>query len=281
MGRDYDMIKSLWNAEAGMQASWHMLQTTAHNISNVNTDGYRSRESRFSETLYRSMVQVNPQTVHQPGPGGWEFMPVRTERGSGVLAEEASVSGRGGPLRHTDRSTDMAVVGDGYLPVGDADGQLTGYTRKGEFHFDADGLLVHVSGNYLLDANSEPIQRPGAAGDAVITPDGQVTSPEGESGDGETVTRLLLAVPQEGQRVVPLGSDIYGMADADDQLMAGREVAPGEEGGQIRQGYLEASNVDLALEMVNMMMAQRGFQLNGRTLQAADEMYDLANNMHR
>ncbi len=273
------MLRISWNSESGMRGSQHVLQTTAHNIANVNTDGYRSRRSEFTDALYTSLVELNPRVLREPLDGP-EFEPMQIQRGSGVQENRITVSEHGGPLRQTDRATDMAVVGDGYLPLGDTDGELVGYTRKGEFHFDADGYLVHTSGNYLLTSDEQLVSYPeDLSGEFIVDPSGQMFV-EGGEGD-EPLGQLDLTIPDEGQQLVPQGGDIYGIVDTEGEDVEGQSVQPGGEHiGSIQQGYLEASNVDLGQQMVNLMMAQRGYQLNSRALQTADQMYEMANNMH-
>ncbi len=269
------MFGSMWASASGMRASSVLLGTTAHNIANVNTEGFQRHGTSFSELAYVQLHQMSAQPLYQPvSLPGPETAVVQMSRGHGVSARATGLDRGQGPLIATGRPFDLAVEGEGYLILGDAGGQVLGYTRSRSFHLDPEGHLVDAAGRYLLLDIDERLQvPPDAGGDLTISPDGAVQVSTAEEGQLQELGQLQRVVPSGPDGVWPLGDGLYGMEEG--------AVLPPDEPGFIRQGCLEASNVDLAQEMMNLIMAQRAFQLNGRVLQTADQMLDLASTMRR
>jgi len=282
------MFNSMWTCSTGMASNADKLDATAHNISNINTKGFRRHEMSFSDLAYAQIREQNPQSNYQPvALDGPEVEVTEFARGHGTRSRPVRIDESTGTYQNTDLPTDMAIRGEGYFTVGDGRGEVY-YSRLGAFQVDADGHLVHPSGLFLLDDEGDPVEiPPDAADDVSVDASGQmsVTVMYEDADDGyESVelADLVLAMPSEGVNLEALGDGLYDMVDSDEISVEPDLVSPQEEGaGTLAQGVVEGSNVDLASEMMELILAQRAFQLNGRTLQTADEMLDRVTNIRR
>ncbi len=277
------MFGQMRTSALGMMAGQTMLDVTSHNVANVNTAGYRAGRTDFAELAYAGLHEVDGGAPRRgAAPVGVESAPVEFPRGHGVGNERVVLSEKSGALQSTGVPTDLAVAGAGYFPLVDFEGNPAGYTRDGSFRKDASGHLVHVSGGFLADESGEALRLAEDRGPSTlgIAPDGRVTSIEPD-GTEEELGRLVLTVPRAGQRLVAGGGNTYYMVGDDGVFGPGDRLSPGEEAGEIRQGFLEGSNADLAEEMTRLIMAQRAFGLNARSLQTADQMFEMANHLGR
>lgn len=258
------MIRALWNAASGMQAGQLRVDVAAHNIANVNTAGYRRLQTDFADVLYQSMA------------GG------RLELGSGVRPLSLARDLTPAVIEQTDNPLDLAVCGQGFFILRLPDGSRA-YTRDGSFRLDAEGRITNPAGYFLeIDHPAEEPFRPQGPGSLVIGEDGTITwaGPDGEE-VAAGVIRLALPVSALAGRdpeMAALGGNLYIPALGSEV----RIVAAGSgEAGPIWQGCLERSNVVLADEMVEMLIAQRAYQLSARAIQTADTMLALANHIRR
>lgn len=269
------MFESMWASATGMRTSALFLDTTAHNIANINTEGFQRHVMSFSELAHVELTEISAQPLYQPlSLQGPETGLVEMSRGHGVRGAAIELDQGQGPLIATGRFSDLAVEGAGYLILGDAEDQVLGYSRSSSFHLDPEGHVVDRAGRFLMLDAGERLQVPlDTVGELTIAPDGAVGVSGGEEGETQNLGHLQLMMPVRPEDVVALGDGLYG-------IEAGIAV-PAGEAGAIRQGALESSNVDLATEMMNLILAQRAFQLNGRVLQTADQMLDLATLMRR
>ena len=266
-----------------MRAGQMMLNVTAHNVANVNTVGYLSGRMDSVELAYANLVQVDSGVRSRGHFGGYvENGTVELSRGHGVRPGNVVLSEGPGALQMTGVPTDLAIEGPGYFALVDEGGASAGYTRDGSFRMDAEGYLVHAGGAFLGDEDGNPIRVPReeTMNRLEIDTAGFVHSVSA-GGDAEPAGRLGLMVPGPGEQLVASGSNTYHLRDGDGVFVAGSVVAPAEASGSVRQGYLEGSNADLAEEMSRLIMAQRAFQLNARSLQTADDMFELVNHMNR
>ncbi len=266
-----------------MRAGQMMLDVTAHNVANVNTAGYRSGRMDSLELAYANLVEVDSGAGSRGHFNGYvESGAVELSRGHGVRPGGIVLSERPGTLQMTGVPTDLAIEGPGYFTLVDETGASAGYTRDGSFRMDAEGRLVHASGAFLGDADGNPIRVPREETMNRLEVDtAGFIRWAAPGGDPESAGRLGLMVPGPGEQLVAAGSNTYRLRDGDGVFVAGEVAAPAEAAGTVRQGYLEGSNADLAEEMSRLIMAQRAFQLNARTLQTADDMFELANHMNR
>ena len=269
------MFGSMWASATGMRTSALFLDTTAHNIANINTEGFRRHGMSFSELAHVAWHEMSAQPLYQPlSLQGPETALVEMTRGHGVSGAAIELDGGQGALIATGRPSDLAVEGAGYLILGDAGDRVLGYSRSISFHLDPEGHVVDGAGRFLMLDPGERLQLPpDTVGDLTIDSDGTVGVSVGEEGQAQELGQLQLMMPARPGDVVALGDGLHGIE--------GGTAVPAGEAGAIRQGALESSNVDLATEMMNLILAQRAFQLNGRVLQTADQMLDLATLMRR
>jgi flagellar basal-body rod protein FlgG len=258
------MIRALYSAASGMIAQQANLEMVSNNLANVNTTGFKKSRAEFQDLLY-AQVQA-PIAGRSTG----------LEIGQGSRLSSLYRVLSGGALQVTGGTYDMAIQGDGFFRVQQENGTVA-YTRDGAFHLDAQGRLASAGGGLVLGDNG-PITIPAQAGNVQVTGDGNITYTDAK---GQTVTAAKLSL---ATFVNPTGLATIGDNLLTEQAASGqpRLVAPGAGGtGRLAQGTLEASNVDAAEEMINMMQAQRAYQLNSRVIQSADEMMSLANNLRR
>lgn len=233
------MLRGIYAAASGLLAQQHALDLAAANISNLNTDGYKSGRTFYE--AYRSVPLVNTQTGEPAG--------VLTDQ---VRTPETIYDLTDGALRETGKLTDFALQGDGFFRV--RLGDEIRYRRAGSFAPDADGFLVDAGGAYLLDTAGNPIR---------WNPDAPVRFDERGSGGGIQIA--VVSFPPGG--AVPTADGYWVPAE-------GAEEMPSS--ARMLQGYLESSNVDLADELIRIMMAQRQFQASQRALQTHADMTDRA-----
>ena len=243
------MLEGLQSAATGLMAQQQRLDAIANDIANVSTPGYKSLRVGFRDLVYQ-----------QAGMGAGAGV----NTGSGAAATVIGRSFQGGAMRQTDRLLDVAISGDGFIQVRRADGSPA-LTRDGSLQVGADGRLRTSTGE-LLDP---PVQIPeGADGDVAIGPDGTVTV------GGAAAGQITLVRVPATNGLLSAGGNLFLPTAA-----SGAPVAAGD--AALQQGFLEGSNVDLGEAMVNMMDAQRGFQLASRAIQVQDDAWGIANGVRR
>jgi len=245
------MIENLSTAAAGMLAQQRRIAAVANDLTNVSTTGYKHEKLSFRDLVY--VAAGRSQT------GG-----VRT--GAGSMVEDAGRSFEQGQLQMTDRSLDVAIQGDGFLRVTFADGRR-GLTRDGSLHLDARGALVTATGARVEPGITFPT---GTSEDSIkIGPDGTV-----KVGD-RRVGRLDVVVVRAPNALLATGDNAFELTAA-----SGPATRAGASTSLV-QGALEGSNVDSADEMVQMIDAQRAYQLAAKAITNADEMMSIANGIRR
>ncbi len=271
------MLRSMFSAVSGLRSHQTMMDVTGNNIANVNTSGYKASRTTFQETLTQ---MVRGGTAGAVGEGGQNPMQV----GLGAQVAATDMVFTQGASQATGRPTDVAIQGDGMFVVQDGDAQV--YTRSGAFSFDSAGNLVtaggqRVQGTNLLgggggleDINIDPEDYT----DITIGANGTVT---GRAGDGGLVDLFEVALARFPNVA---GLERQGNGLFRDSPAAGDAIiaAPGQEGlGALQAGTLEMSNVDLAQEFTNLILSQRGFQANARTISTSDELLQELVNLKR
>jgi len=258
------MIRSLRNSASGINAQQARLDTTANNMSGLNTDSYKSQRTSFSDLLY-SKISDSGRPVLPPGE--------KLLQGSGSREVLNKANFDQGDLRETGRETDLAISGRGFFKVLLSDGS-TAYTRNGNFNINAGKELVTQDGDRFYPE----IVLPEGSQEITVDKNGKVRvrDAEGNITDLMDITIYGFVNPNG---LKPLGKSLYAATDA-----AGpeEEGTPGEGGfGEVIQKNLESSNVDLASEMADMMESQRNYQMNARALKMADDMWGIANNLRK
>ncbi|HYF93343.1 MAG TPA: flagellar basal-body rod protein FlgG [Symbiobacteriaceae bacterium] len=273
------MLRALFTAASGMVAQQVNIDAISHNLANVNTTGFKKGRAEFQDLLY---TQILP-----PARGENQGIVV----GQGVRLSSIHRIMNGGTRQVSGGDYDVAISGGGYFQVRRPDGS-TAYTRDGAFHLDADRHLVTAQGDLVLGEDG-PITIPPGATEVSIGADGTVsytdtaksaTNKETAEADGfkqatVTVGRIVLATFPNPAGLEALGDNLWGATAATGDAVT---APPGDkDAGRLVQGYLEGSNVQSVEEMVNLIMAQRAYEINSKVVQSADEMMSLTNNLRR
>lgn len=241
-------------ARSGIITHRNAVDTISHNMANANTVGFKRVRAGFAETLD---AQATP----------------RDEMLAGIATNDTTRLFSQGSLEPSEYPWHLAIAGDGFFSIV-MPGGGTAYTRDGNFRINAQGLLVTASG-YRLQAN---LTIPAGLAGISFQPNGTVVglTPAGQEVPIGTIPLVRFANPNG---LAPLGDNLYGTTDASGAAVNG---APGVAGmGEIQQYMLERSNVDIAEEMVNLMLAQRAYSLSTRAMQSADELWNMSNNLRR
>jgi flagellar basal-body rod protein FlgG len=261
------MDPSIRTAATGMMAQQRRIEVIANNLANVNTTSFKRSRAHFEDLLY--------QTVQGPGVGGagqGTTDPVQVGRGTRLAAVQR-VQGQG-PLEPTGRPLDLAIEGEGLFRVQLPDG-ATAYTRDGSLSISADGTLVTHGGYELMPGIVIPEEATGL----MINRTGVVTVEMRSAADVIELGRIELARFANEPGLVALGENLYAETPASGPPIHG---FPQDNGfGRIVQGHLEASNVEIVTEMVDMIAALRAYEINSQAVKASEEMARTANSMVR
>ncbi len=265
------MLRSLYTAASGMTAQQFNIDTISHNLANVNTTGFKKVRPEFQDLLY---LTINRPVAPERGAGG---SPVGLSLGLGVRAAGSQAIFEQGNLQPTSNPLDLALSGPGFFVVKDPNEQLL-YTRDGSFKLDAKGNLVTTDG-YYVQGDGGNITIPPTATEISVARDGTISylAPgETKPGSAGKLRIVQFANPAGLDR---LGRNLYRATAASGEAQAvdkttGRSVT-------VEQGFLESSNVQVVEEMVNLITAQRAYELNSKAIQASDEMLSIANNLRR
>jgi flagellar basal-body rod protein FlgG len=261
------MNLSLYSAATGMEAQQLNLNTIANNLANVNTPGFKRSKIEFQDLLYQK-----PARASGTDSGGGNIVPTGVEVGNGARVSATSKVFTQGQLTASGEKLDLAIQGDGFFEVQRPDGTI-GYTRDGSFKLNAQGTVVSSDGLPVL-SGFQPI--PPGATSVTIAENGQVTV---QSASGSTNFRLTLTRFANPSGLRSLGGNIYEETGASGTPEIGQ---PSEQGyGSIMQGYTEGSNVNIVEEMVNLIVAQRAYEINSKSIQTSDEMLQNVAQMKR
>ncbi|MCF8240166.1 MAG: flagellar basal-body rod protein FlgG [Melioribacteraceae bacterium] len=262
--------RALRTASSGMYAQQVNIQVISNNIANINTTSFKKARAEFKDLIYQE-VTANPQNSEVTGT--IENPSSKIQVGTGVKPSSTQKILTQGDLAETGHQLDIAIHGEGFLQVRRADGTF-GYTRDGSMKLSADGSLVTSSGNII---------EPGftITEDAVevsITRDGRVSLKELDGSYYELGSLELVKFVNPGG-LASLGDNIFGETEQSGPPIIG---TPGSTGfGEVHQGYLESSNVDIVEEMIAMITAQRAYEINSKTVKTVEEMMTMANNLKR
>jgi flagellar basal-body rod protein FlgG len=254
------MNPGLRASASGMRAQQTRIDTIANNLANVNTTGFKRSRANFEDMLYETLQ--GSQLVRYEGTE--TLAPIQIGRGV-RLADIQRVHTQGA-FERTDNPFDLAIEGDGFFTLQLPNGNLA-YTRDGTFTRAADtGMLVTHAG-YMLQPE---ISVPPEATQVTISPTGVVSAILGNSGEQVELGQLEVARFSNPSGLLSLGGNNYAATPASGEAMTG---IPMEDGfGQIVQGALEASNVEIVQEMVDMITAQRAYEVNSKAIKTAEEM---------
>lgn len=264
------MMRSLWTAASGMTAQQFNIDTISNNLANVNTTGFKKNRPDFEDLLY--------QTLRVAGTPATEvtLIPTGIQVGHGVRPAATQKVFIQGSLQNTGNVSDLAIEGEGFFRVLLYDGSYA-YTRDGSFKIDAEGQVVNSNGYRFLP---EIILPEGFIRESLtISQDGRVTVKVAGSDDPIEVGQVEIYRFINPTGLQAIGENLFKVTNATGEVIAGR---PGFDGmGKIIQKFLEMSNVSVVNEMVNMIVAQRAYELNSKAIQTTDSMLATANSLKR
>lgn len=271
------MLRAMFSAVSGLRSHQTMMDVTGNNVANVNTAGYKSSRTTFQETLTQIVRGGTAGVANTQGGQN----PMQLGLGAQVAATDLVFTQ--GASQVTGRPTDVAIQGDGFFVV-DRGGQQF-FMRSGAFSLDNLGQLVSPGGELVQGfppgggALGTVTVDPATFNEMTIGADGTVTARRAANGTLETVGQLALARFPNVGGLSRAGNGLF----AADPAAGGATIdVPGDNGlGTLQAGTLEMSNVDLAQEFTNLILSQRGFQANARTITTSDELLQELVNLKR
>jgi flagellar hook protein FlgE len=276
----------MYSGIGGMRGFQNKLDVIGNNIANVNTIGFKKSRIMFQDILSQTMSGGSaPAAIGTNGVGGTNAKQV----GLGSTISAIDVIHTGGNLQTTNVPSDVAIEGNGFFMVQDANSQYF-LTRAGNFTFDTDGYLVTSNGMFVVDTAGDKIKIPatGTMKDVKsysIGQDGKITYTDNAGNTATTTTGIGLAMVSNPGGLEKAGSNLYKITAAADPDYATPDTLLGSAAsgsrGVIRSSTLEMSNVDLAEEFTEMIVAQRGFQANSRIITTSDSILEELVNLKR
>ena len=261
------MIKALFTSASGMKGQQTYIDVIANNLANMNTTSFKRSRVDFHDLLYDQKVAPGSESLE-----GVEI-PTGLQIGSGVTPISTTKVFTAGTPEQTDRELDMCIKGAGFFQVQLADGAA--YTRDGSFRLNSSRQICTSEGYALYPAITIP-------DDAIaihIGHDGVVTGVT-TNGSMVNIGNLTLATFANPSGLKAMGGNIYVPTPASGSAMP--NIVPGLNGtGELEQGFLERSNVDVIVELVNMITAQRAYEVNARAIRSTDDMLAATNNITR
>jgi flagellar basal-body rod protein FlgG len=259
------MNPALWAAKTGLDAQQTKLAVTSNNLANVSTSGFKKGRAVFEDLLYQNVRQVGGSTSQDT------VAPTGVHLGTGVRVVATEKLYTQGSLSQTDNALDVAVEGRGFFQIQMPDG-TTAYTRDGSFQLSPQGQMVTSSG-YVLQPG---ISIPDGAQSITIGRDGVVSVRVGGQQNPVQVGQLQLTDFVNPAGLQPLGQNLLAETVASGPAQTG---TPGQNGlGSTLQGNVEASNVNVVEELVNMIETQRAYEMNSKAISTADQMLQYVNN---
>jgi len=262
-------MRALWSAASGMQAQQLNIDTISNNLANVNTSGFKKQRVEFKDLLYEKVRLSN----FSEGEG----RPVNLEVGHGVMAGATLRSFKQGVLQQTFNDNDFAIAGDEFFEVKDENGKLY-YTKDGSFKLstnDGEVKLVTSSGLFVQSDGGD-VELGADVSKITVDKYGNITVGRTDGTD-EAIDRMKLVRFANAAGLESVGENAFIQTKA-----SGDAIAPeDDERGEIMQGFIEGSNVQVVEEMINLITAQRAYELNSKTIQTSDSLLELANNLKR
>ncbi len=269
------MIRALWTGASGMKAQQFNIDVISNNLANVSTTGYKRENAEFKSLLYQTMSRPAADQNNN-------VRPTNLQVGLGVRYIATSRDFRSGNLDQTGKSLDLALIGDGFLSIQVGNEQL--YTRDLTLKlgiYDGEYVLTTSEGYPVLNTDGDIIQIPAEAviDEIVISEEGSLQYIDANR-ETQQIATLSLVQFQNKQGLEATGGNFFKATDASGAPLY--EVdgnTPSRT--KVWQGYKEASNVQVADEMVQLIVAQRAYELNSKAIQTADSMLEVANNLKR
>lgn len=253
------MMQALWVSKTGLSAQNTRLSTIANNLANAATVGFKRDDAQFEDLLYQIRAQPGASSSQNTQlPSGMQI-------GTGVRVVGTTKQFTEGSLQVTQKSLDMAINGRGFFQILMPDGS-TAYTRNGEFQLNSNGEIVNSSGMQLQPT----ISIPQGAQTISISRDGIIEAQIPGQAAPQQIGQLQLTDFINPSGLQAIGNNMFLETAASGTPQQGN---PGETGfGAVEQGTLEASNVDVVEEMVNMIATQRTYEMNSKVISTSDQM---------
>ena len=259
------MYPALWIAKTGLDAQQTNMSVISHNLSNVNTTGYKRDRAVFNDLIYQNMRQVGAQSSETTE------LPSGLMVGTGVRVVATQKSHSQGNIIQTDNPLDVAIQGKGYLQILHPDGSIV-YSRDGTFSLSADGVVVTPSGYELQPAITVPTDTTSIT----IGSDGIVSAMQAGNNTPTQIGQIELAYFANSHGLEPIGDNLFRESEASGGV---NTAIPGTDStGTLIQGALESSNVNVVEELVNMIETQRAYEMNSKAISTTDEMLSYINN---
>lgn len=253
------MHAALYVSKTGLTAQDTQLTTVANNLSNASTVGFKRDRAVFEDLLYQIQRQPGAQTTEQTQ------LPSGLQLGTGVRVAGTQKEFTAGSLEITNNNLDLAIDGRGFLQILQPDGTMA-YTRDGQLHLNGDGELVNANGLLMQPA----ITVPENVSSITIGTDGTVSAFIRGETDPQVLGDIQTADFVNPGGLQAIGGNLFVETPASGDPLIG---TPGENGlGQMKQGMLENSNVDVVEEMVSMITTQRAYEMNSKVVSTADQM---------
>lgn len=253
------MHQALWASKSGLNAQDTQLSTISNNLANAATVGFKRDRAVFEDLLYQIQRQPGGQTSEV------SELPAGLQVGTGVRVVGTQKQFTNGSIQVTDQALDVAINGRGFFEVAMPDGSPA-YTRNGQLHLSSEGQLVTAGGLELQPG----ITIPNDARSVTIGTDGTVSVVQPGAATATQVGSLQLADFINPAGLESIGSNLFQETSASGTPQT---LTPGTEGaGQLQQGSLESSNVDVVEELVNMITTQRAYEMNSKVISTADQM---------
>ncbi|KAF0813403.1 Flagellar basal-body rod protein FlgG [Andreprevotia sp. IGB-42] len=254
------MIDALYLGVSGMSSQQKQIDAIAHNLTNMNTPGFKATRVQFHEVMNKAFA------ADATGAAGLQP--------AGVAAGALQFDFSQGSLQKTGSAADLAIDGVGFLKVTMPDGSVA-YTRGGTLTTDENGVVVTQQG-YPLEPR---VQMPTNATSMKIYADGRVEAQFSDNSQPTEIARLELVRFARADALEGMGSGLFRSTEASGEAQSG---AAGQEGmGVLAQGHLEGANVSMINEMTQLMLAQRAYEMSSKLVQTADELMGMTNNLRR
>lgn len=264
-------MKAMWSAASGMKNLQLKIDTISNNLANVNTIGFKGQRVEFKDIMYERLTSSDKLED--------EGKPVPIEIGHGVMVSATLRNFTTGNLQQTENPTDMAISGEHFFKVIDTNGNIR-YTKDGSFKIattgegaqlvTADGYYVQgIDGNIVLGANVSEI---------AVDSQGFITVKRDGGEEYEEVGQLSLSKFVNPAGLEAMGKNLYKESNASGVAIEG--IQEGDK-SEVWQGFIENSNVQIVDEMINLITAERAYEINSKSIQTADRMLEIANNLKR
>ena len=272
------MVRSLWSAATGMNAQQTNVDTIANNLANVNSAGYKAQKAQFKSLLYQTLQSTTTTANGDPKP-------TTSQVGLGVRTSSINNIYTQGSLLDSSSDTAFAIEGDGFFAVRGDDG-TNYYTRNGDFTWaigsNGGMTLCNQDGLPVLNTAGRPItlNRTYIANRITISQEGEIMYPDEDNNPQSLDIKIGLFQFSNPGGLERYGDTLLMRTDASGNAI-NEETNDNVKKSRILQGYLEGSNVSVADEMVNLIVAQRAYEMNSKAITTSDSMMETANNLKR